>query len=163
MIAADLVAELESRYPCIQGLHRSVCQTGEPYVVIGSEWRRLGEEHRPKGNPIPGVVREGVRRELYATEDEACVYWLRAFDLYVEDWGRCRGPEEAKPFLYWRYDAPHIFWYGDESKCGGIEVGAIKCRLVLSVLPVVPVSDADYDAQRRAELEHRIIPDKGSP
>lgn len=155
MNATDLVAELESRYPCVQGLHRARCQTGEPYVVIGAEWRRLGEEHRPKGEHIPGTVRECVRSISYGDEDTACQQTLVAFNAYEAHW-RTQPQPDVPPVLYWRYDTPHAFWYGDDEGPKG-ERGRLKVRLVLSALQVVEISDDEYDAQRRAELADQIL------
>lgn len=150
MNAADVVAELESRYPCVQGIFRHQCQTGDVYVTIGFEQPLVGE-HYPPGpwGPIPGVVREGHRRRRYDHETEACEDFLRAFGLFEEEWGRRHPPEwRSKAVLYWRYDAPHIFWYAEDR--------ALNCRLAISALPVVAIDDAAYDAARRAELEREI-------
>ena len=175
MNAADLAAEIENRFHCVQGPYRPKCQTGEPYVVLGFEdWSRGGNVSDPGslGQGYPGCLRPFAPRRHYATEEEACEDMLKAFNLYAA-WceldglnGRGlmahlpQGPN-GRPTLYWRYDAPHVFWYPDESHKGrGADrksFGALKVRLVLSCLPVVEEADADYDAARTAELEHDIL------
>lgn len=158
MIAADIVNELESRYPCVQGIYRYHCQTGEPYVVIGFERRHLGEEYRSKEIPVPGTVRELMRTFWYPTEDEACQETLRAFTLYEQHW-RKEHPNDRNPIIYWRYDEPHAFWYEEKG------LGRIRLRLVLSAMPVVEIPDDEYDATRTAELERDILttPDRSQP
>jgi hypothetical protein len=161
MIASDLVAELESRFKCVQGQMRAYSQTQEPYVDIGFEdWRYSAEPPKVNGvGPQPGTIRQLAHRRLYFTEDDACRDWLRAFDIYAAAWRTANQGET--PTLYWRYAAPHIFWYGDESwrLVGGVRtpVGALKCRLVLSCRPVVEIDDAAYDAARTAQLERDLI------
>lgn len=165
MNTADLLAELESRYACVQGPFRRVCQTGEAYVTIGFEdWDRPTRLHdkglkASLGPRVPGVIRWASPRRHHLTEDEACQDFLKAFALYERHW-RDGHPGGAHPVLYWRYD-PQIHWYPDEraprQNRAKSAYGAIKCRLVLSNLPVVEVSDADYDAARTSQLERELL------
>jgi len=163
MNAADVVAQLEGRYPCVQGPYRNRCQTGARYVVIGLEdWsRRGGENNDHLGKRMAGVVRETAPRCLYETEDEACKAFFMAFYGYESAWAAepDGDPRRHTTRLYWRYDAPHIFWDAMVTKRGGVDVGALRARLVLSCAPVVEVSDADYDAARTAELERDLAKD----
>lgn len=161
MNTADLLAELESRYACVQGPFRRVCQTGEAYVTIGFEdWERPTRRHdkgldASLGAHIPGVIRCAAPRRHHLTEDEACRDFLKAFALYERHW-RDGHPGDVHPVLYWRYD-PQIHWYPEESVAKAKPYGAIKCRLVLSNLPVVEVSGADYDAARTSQLERELL------
>lgn len=143
MTAAELAAEIAKRFECVQGLYRRYSQTGEPYVVIGIE------KFPQPPNCIPGVVREGYPSIRYATEDEACLGFLRAFDLYVQWWARRNLCRSRAPKLYWRYNAPHVFYYPEDETIWG--------RLVLSNLPVVKETDEEYDAKRTKQLEQEIV------
>ncbi len=164
MNAADFVAEMESRFRCVQGPYRNRCQTGERYVQIGVEidhpmYRFPGEPPTPSlafddnvnfkpEAKRPGILREGVPSRHYPTEHEACMAALEAFNAYEKDW-RQTNPN-SQPVLYWRYDAAHAFWHPDES---GKDRGRLKVRLVLSDKPTLELSDEAYDLSRREELE----------
>ncbi len=150
MNAADVVAELEGRYPCLQGPHRAICQTGDTYVDIGFEDPAIGSGVY-HDRAVPGVVRPMMPRCRYDSEEAAAQDFLTAFALYEAATRlryRLRAGAEGAFFLYWRYDAPHCFWYQEDR--------ALKCRLVLSANKVVDIGDHDYDAARRAELAHDI-------
>lgn len=123
MIAADLVAELESRFRCVDGPHRAICQTNEPYVMFNI---------------------------LAPTEDEGCQRALDAFRAYEDDWRKANPGQH--PVLYWRF-APQerIMWEWHEDK--RLLRGRIYTRFCLSCRPVVELDDDAYDAQRTEELE----------
>lgn len=146
MNASDAVAEIESRYPCLQGPHRAICQTGELYVEIGFECPSVGAGSF-HDRVVPGVIRPMMPRQRYATEEDAAEGFLAAFAMYEASWRLRRRlvNDTRAPIVYWRYDPPHCFWYPEDR--------ALKCRLVLSNRPVVAITDADYDAARTAELE----------
>lgn len=162
MRAEDVVAALEKRLPTRQGHYRHHGPTGEPYVRLGLEdWSRSAEPPTVNGMVSqPGVLREFTRQRLYLTEAEGAAALLEAFALY-EASIRAKVQPGADLTLYWRYDAPHVFWHGDESwrMIGGVRtpVGAMKCRLLLSAQPVVEMDDAAYDAGRTAQLERDLI------
>ncbi len=88
MNAADVVAQLESRFTCAQGLHRAQCQTNEVYVNIGFEdWsrKRHGLEYRDAlGFYVHGVVREMAPRRLYETEKDAAAAILATLEAMGE-------------------------------------------------------------------------------
>lgn len=161
MNAADLVAELQARFPCVEGCQRAHAPTSEPYVDVGFEdWSHSAEPSRVDGMPAQlGRIRQLARRRMYQTENEACRDFLRAFNLYEGAWRAENGL--AIPVLYWRYAAPHVFWHDDEAwrmvDGARTPVGALKCRLVLSYRPVVEIDDATYDAGRTAQLERDLI------
>lgn len=120
MQLSDVLAEIESRYPCISGIYAPVAQTGCQYVKIGEEKRTNHPDDALSTEVlVPGVVREGIPRVLYETEDEACRAFLVAFKAYALWWHRENGsimhlgrekPKSLRPLtLYWRYAAPHLF------------------------------------------------------
>lgn len=153
MNAADLVAEIESRFGCVQGVHRALCQTLEPYVSLGFEDTRRNSPY--KALPVPGTLRDGEPRLPYDSEEAACAAALYAFGLYARWWRYDHG-DEAVPILYWRYDPPHAFWHDRETVNGR---GFLKLRLVLSDRPVVWQDDASYDALRTAQIEREFFPE----
>lgn len=131
MIAADIVNELESRYPCVQGGHQYYCPTGTPYESFF---------------------------ENAAVEEEAADLTMAAIRVY-EAKVLAEKPPGAYLTLYWRYDAPHCFWYADDlpKHPRKYKRGAMKIRIALDWRPVVETSDAEYDATRTAELERDIL------
>jgi hypothetical protein len=165
MNVADLAGKIDARYPCVQGLFAPYCQTREKYVALGfEEWhpeRRLEYAAVPlevdhiSGPAIEGIVREFAPRRSYETEAEGCEDLFKAFDLYAERWWQKHGGL-AKPVLYWRYAAPHIFLHHDERR-GRVTTGLcrIRTRLVLSNAPIVFANQDAYDVWRaEQETDH---------
>lgn len=72
----DLVAYIESRFPCVEGLSTHVCQTGDPYVVVSK-----------------GGMSDFVPHPSYGSEDEAIADAKRFFYAYAVD---------KSGTLYWR-------------------------------------------------------------
>ncbi len=159
MNVAELIADIESQFECRQGIFTAICNTNEPYVVIGQE----ESAGFGGGHYVPGVVREGASRRHWGDESQACLGFKAAFDDYVKHWRKAHG-KDAHPVLWWRYDKPHLFldrrfiWKGP----GGHEIWSEKpgprkterCvgrgRLVLSEKPIVWADQAAYDAAMNA-------------
>lgn len=127
MTAAELAAKIAAVYPAVQGRHAAYCQTREPYELF-------------------------VERGVMADESVCCDRMLKAFVAYATEWDLKHAGEE-RPTLYWRYDPPHIFWYASDEPNAPANPSALRCRLVLSNLPVVAETEEEYDARRTAELE----------
>jgi hypothetical protein len=132
MIAADVVAEIEARFPCVQGFYAAHCQTGDAYLIFAS-----------RGGP--------------ESEAELCEALLRWFDGYAADWWR-EHPGGAAPTVYWRYDTPHIVWMPDDDPTHPL-TGRLVTRLVLSNAPVRWNTLKQYDEARMIQLEREMFPD----
>lgn len=154
MKASDLVAELEARFRCQQGPHTAFVTT-----VSGREfYEMIGVEANPyelgllNEKPRPGIIRNGVTARVYQTEDEACAATMASFNAYEADWRYSH--KGRNPFLVWRYDSPHAFWFSDDD---GIEGhGRVKLRLTLCNEETVDISDTEYDKIRTLELGQKI-------
>ena len=153
----DLVrAEIERRYRCRMGILGTVCNTGEPYVTIGTpaHGRRLPAE-------LPGVVPDGCPAEIWGSEKEACVKFLEAFNKYAAACEALRRPGDDKLVLFWRFASPHLFmqYQGRSKKAWTLDRPRfvtkcrIRCRLILTAKPVVWETQREYDAALAAQEE----------
>jgi hypothetical protein len=84
-----------------------------------------------------------------AAEADACAILFNTFDKYADAWLAVHAP--AKPVLYWRYAAPHIFWHQEDCR--------LRARLVLvdEAKPIVFSTAAAYDAWRRSDIERKVL------
>lgn len=137
--SATLLAQyIALNFNCVQGMFAAHCQTGDLY-----------KDFVVKGEP-------GREQKLVAEAQHI-------FDLYAKRWLEEHKGEDA-PILYWRYAAPHVFYYDDdEDGTNGAPRAALKMRLVLSNRPVRWADPKGaYDEFRRAELEAMLISPSGS-
>jgi hypothetical protein len=158
----DLVAAIEARYPCVDGIYHARCQTGDEYVIIGDPKRDAKADvplYADK-NPPPGTCPYGAQ-ELSPDLETALWRALACFNLYADWWHREHPGENPK--LYWRYDAPRAFLQ-EHTKRGRRGAKTYRCyirmRLALSAKPVLaeqpeiagafpPVPDAEtWDDQK---------------
>lgn len=103
MILTDLIAEIESLYPWVEGLPTNVCQTGEPYLVF----RACGIERREGyqcSKPFRGTEEEavaGLRRHVlnYAKRHKGTLYW-RSVPETQDRGARARLVMTDKPMIY---------------------------------------------------------------
>lgn len=155
MTVAEIIAEIERCYPCEQGIFAPVCNTGAPYASIGTpkHGRRLPAS-------LPGTIPPGERHEVWKSEAEACARFMEAFNRYASACDML-APQGAKPVLYWRYAAPHVFmeYSSGNGKRWSIEkpifptLFFIRARLCISPNPVVWKSTQEYDAALKARTE----------
>lgn len=137
MNAADLVAHIKGRFTTRQGFHRARCQTGDQYECFGHY--------------------DGINApEFFEDEDVACHFMLVAFDAYVERLRTMPGVVLARSTLWWRYDAPHVFWHDKDGPPENRGLGVLRTRLVLTCNPVVWDTVEAYDAVHDAHLAERL-------
>lgn len=82
MTIDELIADIESLLPCVEGLPTALCQTGEEYHIVRSH----GPDHIAGYGFVPGAV-------LFETEDLAVSELHRHIVAYLHG---------KKGTLYWR-------------------------------------------------------------
>lgn len=130
-----ITKEIERQFECVDGLRGPVCQTGDSYVVIGSQ--------HPGLPTIPGTIDEGAVREHAFDEETAASMALASFQAYHAWWSEVQSDGE-KPILYWRIK-PELngFKVNGKFKC------SIYLRLALSDKPVIYRTLNEYDRAHR--------------
>lgn len=148
----DLLSYIDGRFSCVEGLPTAICQSGDPYVVVGWQIDGLAT--------IPGTINAGARRLIFPTRQLAILGAKCAFDRYAD--GR-RGT------VYWRsgprietattasYDQSGLTKYASPSVGADGEYWAafqepsiVYMRLVISERPVIYQTLADFHAKKEA-------------
>ena len=143
----ELLTEIGNLYECRQGTLGALCNTNEPYVVLGT---------RPPGARIPaswpGTIPAGYASATFRTEKEAVRHMKEAFSAYAVACERAHKPGEPRLVLYWRYAAPHMFMeYGGPKhwtleRPEFVQQCRVRARLILTSKPVVWADQRAYDA-----------------